>query len=209
MFFYHPLIRLGVATFVLVALIQPTSALAWSFGSVLPSEEAETPIAEWTAKEGDAFIVDTKTNMGYLVHPDRGYTSFPVVTGQRRAVRYIGRTYNATTPVRSWSSGDIHVKRDFTTFGSRGIFIRLFHEGEKTPYGIHSHKYVDVMMARDDRFGSMGCVIVTEEILDIILDTYAKNADTLAVVTEYGLTDAKVNFEVLKEIANRSSIPQG
>lgn len=176
----------------------PNMASAW--WTVLPSEIPETPIAEWKPKEGDALIIDTKENMGYLVHADSGYTSFPLVTGQRRVVRYIGRTYNAATPERQWVAASIDTKGDRTTFGVRGTFIRLNYKEEDTPYGIHSHRYVDVMMAREQRYGSMGCIIVTDAILDVLLKTFEINGESIAVRTVYGLGEEGVNFVLLQTL---------
>jgi hypothetical protein len=187
-----------VALAAVLLMSAPASASAW--WTVLPSEVPETPIAEWEPREGDAFLVDTKENIGYLVHADLGYTSFPLVTGQRRWVRYIGRSYNATTPERQWVATSIDTKGDLTTFGLRGTFIRMQYKDEDTPYGIHSHRYVDVMMARDERYGSMGCIIVTDAMLDVLLATFEKNGNTLAVRTVYGLGEEGVNFVLLQTL---------
>ena len=150
----------------------------------------------------DAFIVDTKNNVGYLVHEDGGYTSFLVATGQRRVVHYIGRTYNAQTPARSWTVNSSEIKSDRITFGRQGRFLRLTNNKDDldTPYGIHSHAYVDKMLAGIDRYRSMGCIIVADTVLDNIIATFEMNDEKLNVVTLYGFGDQTVTDSLLRGI---------
>ena len=82
------------------------------------------PRDTWKPEVGDRLIVDTNDNMGYLIHPDGVYLEFKVATGQRRVVRYIGRTYDATTPEESWVAKSLHIKADRITFGPNGHFPR-------------------------------------------------------------------------------------
>lgn len=171
---------------------------------LLPSEIPATPFENWLPASGDTFLVDTEANVGYLLHADEGgYTSFPVATGQHRVVRYIGRVYNATTPVATWKVLSKDIKGDRITFGKLGRFLRLSMEGseglESTSYGIHSHAYASKMLASTDRYRSMGCIIVSDDVLDRIIETYTFNADTLNVKTVAGLGDDSISYEVLKE----------
>ncbi len=152
-----------------------------------PSSASGLPLSLWEPKAGDTFIVDTKENVGYLVHENGRYTSFDVVTGQRRRVYYIGRSYNATTPTKAWVASSVHVKGDRLTFGKTGRFFRLYDEGERTAYGIHGYGREDDMFSQDSRFQSMGCVIVREHILNIIEKTYELNDQKMNVITVYGL----------------------
>ncbi len=153
--------------------------------------------------KGDSFLVDTDSNIGYLLHLEGGYTSFPVATGQRRVVRYIGRTYNATTPVASWTSLSEEKKGDRITFGKFGRFLRLSKQEDdgltRTPYGIHSHASAEKMLASLDRYRSMGCIIVSETTLDRIIETFALNNEFLSVKTVAGLGDESLSYEVLME----------
>lgn len=139
----------------------------------------------WQPVLGDSFVVDVSTNMGYLIHENGDYFEFQVATGVKRYVYYIGRYYYAATPIREWEIKEINVKGDRVTFGSRGRFLRLFHNGQPTPYGIHSFLYEDRMFA-GDRYGSMGCIISKDSILDIIEETYHINGDYLKVTTVEG-----------------------
>lgn len=166
-------------------LVVPSFAAA----TILPSETAASPLSEWQPEESDTLIIDTASNVGYLVHNDGAFTEFPVATGQKRIVRYIGRTYNARTPPRKWAILSEEIKGDRTTFGKRGIFLRL-HDvitGEETPYGIHSHRSAKSMLSEEDRYRSMGCIIVSDDLLDVLRDTYAMNGNALMVLTTDGL----------------------
>lgn len=188
-----------LAVFVSVASMctAPTANAAWF--STIPSEIPETPIAEWQPSTGDFFIADTQANIGYLVHTDGGFTSFPVVTGQKRIVRYIGRTYNAATPDRHWVSESREIKDDRITFGKEGTFLRLSYEGDDTPYGIHTHASADSMLGHQMRYRSMGCIIVSKPVLDIVVQTFGQNGKRLDVLTVDGFGDDMVNYATLKE----------
>ena len=195
---FHPtsLTRLSASVLVLWAM-----ALPIAIASNLPSELAPIPIEQWQPIAGDSFVVDTQQNIGYLLHPDGGYTSFPVVTGQRRTVRYIGRVYDATTPVRTWTVLSQEVKGDRITFGKQGRFLRMFKDGDdRTPYGIHSHAYAQKMLSGDDRYRSMGCVIVSDDMLDLIMKTMELNEKELNVVTVYGFGEEMVTAPLLQAV---------
>lgn len=162
-------------------------------------ETMEYPVHMWVPEAGDRFLVDTEANMGYLVREDGTYTSFPVVTGQRRNVYYIGRYYNATTPTRVWEGKELDSKWDRITFGESGRFLRLFYEGEDTAYGIHPYGYEDKMFAEDSRYQSMGCVIVRERVMDVILKTWELNDHNLSVITTYGIENLEEQITTLTQ----------
>lgn len=86
------------------------------------------------------------------------------------------------------------------TFGQNGTFLRLSYNHEETSYGIHSHLYVQKMLARDNRYGSMGCIIVSEDILDVLQETFRVNGDRLDVVTRFGLGTENIDYAVLKGV---------
>lgn len=132
-------------------------------------------------------MVDTQANMGYLIHPNGQYAQFPVATGQRRIVRYIGMTYNAATPTMKWVVESSEIKGDRITFGPTGRFLRLYDEGEKTAYGIHEYAY-EQRMFEGDRFGSMGCIVTKSFIMDLLERTFAVNEGKIKVETVYGLS---------------------
>lgn len=157
-------------------------------GTMAPSSVPvlPTPLSLWEPQAGDRFVVDTRSNMGYLVHEDGQFTSFEVATGQRRFVRYIGRSYNATTPTKNWTVKSLETKGDRVTFGESGKFFRLYDEGEKTAYGIHTYRYEDNMFALKERYGSMGCIIIRKEQLPLIEQTFEINGSVLDVTTTYG-----------------------
>ena len=151
----------------------------------------DTSLNQWEPLVGDHIVIDTKENVGYLIHTDGRYTSFPVVTGQRRWVRYIGLSYNAATPNWDWTVKSTHIKGDRITYGLSGRFFRMYKDGnEYTHYGIHEHRDEGYMFKEDDtRFKSMGCIIVKTHILDLIEKTYEKNGEAIEVVTRYGVEE--------------------
>lgn len=146
-------------------------------------------LEQWVPAARDQMIVDTKNNVGYLVHESGESLSFPVATGQKRTVRYIGRVYNAKTPDRQWIAKTQEVKGDHVTFGPRGIFLRLFMDGgdTETAYGIHGHRDSAVMLAGDDRYRSMGCILVSEEMLTVILQELELSGGFFPVTTTNGI----------------------
>ncbi len=146
-----------------------------------------SPMDGWEPRAGDNLIIDTEHNIGYLRHRDGSYGEFRVATGQRRVVAYIGRVYNATTPVGSWVVKSHHTKADRITFGPTGSFLRMYRDGEDyTSYGIHGHALSAEMLTQDVRFESMGCIIVSEEVIHILEQTFEKNGQRLDVTTLYG-----------------------
>ncbi len=147
----------------------------------------EVPIDTWQPAVEDRLIVDVKANQGYLVHENGYYTTFPVLTGQRRTVTYIGRTYNAATPIAQWVVKSSDIKGDHVTFGPTGLFLRLTRDGENTAYGIHGHKSFDQMLAEGNRYRSMGCILVSESTLKIVKKTFEGNGNVLEVATVNGL----------------------
>lgn len=158
-----------------------------------PSAVLQTPdafdITAWEPRLDDRLIIDTKENAGYLVHSDGAFVTFPVLTGQRRFVRYIGRTYDATTPIAQWVMQSQDIKGDRVTFGVRGLFLRLYRADQRTPYGIHGHRYFTQMLNEGNRFRSMGCILVSEEVLSIIERTFMESGNALPVTTAYGVTE--------------------
>ncbi len=190
-----PLLRLSALLVLALTMPQQTAAF-----SLMPSEIPATKFASWQPMTEDFLVVDTEKNMGYLVHRDGGFTEFPVATGQRRVVRYIGRTYNAKTPNKVWTVLDKEVKSDRTTFGSQGLFLRLFDADGQTPYGIHTHRSITAMLAEEERFRSMGCVLVSQTVLDVIEATFEGNKRKLEVTTVAGFGDASVTYETLRQL---------
>lgn len=134
------------------------------------------------------FIVDTENNVGYLRHAGGDFAVTYLATGQRRWVNYIGRSYNATTPQGWWVVKSTHIQSDRRTFGSSGLFMRLYKNStEYTSYGIHSHASIDDMLLQPQRYFSMGCVLVNDYVLNLLNETYILNGEELQVITKYGV----------------------
>lgn len=150
---------------------------------------SDVPQTEWRAAIGDRIVVDTQANEGFLIHTNGQTLRFPVATGQRRRVCYIGRCYNATTPQRTWEVQSKDIKGDRITFGPSGRFLRLYWNDESTPYGFHEFAYEDRMFNDEPRFKSMGCIIVKTDIMDILDQTYAVNEGRIPVITQHGVEE--------------------
>ena len=157
--------------------------------SAIPtSASLEIPYEEFAPAAGMQFLVDTKEAKGYLLNSDGTYATVPVVLGQRRIVRYLGRTYNAATPEGSWVVRSVHTQGDRITFGKDGTFLRLYRDGEeRSPYGIHTHKYMETMLVKETPYQSMGCILVAKDVLDKIQRGYELNGNLLNVVTVEGI----------------------
>jgi hypothetical protein len=154
-----------------------------------PAAAQYVSLDTWQPMQGDSFIADTRANIGYLVHEDGSFTSMRIGSGRREVVRYMRRTYNATTPSDGWIVKEIDTQTDRLTFGKDGTFMRLYRDGtEYTSYGIHSVANIDELLATNERYYSMGCVLVDYATLEILLATYKLNGDTLDVLTVDGLT---------------------
>lgn len=152
--------------------------------SPLPSEDG---VRSWIAQAGDVLHINTAENLGYLIHPDGRRFVFRVATGQRRAVRYIGLSYFAATPEGNWLVKSHHVQGDRITYGPEGHFLRMYKDGtDYTHYGIHTHASAAFMLRERDRYASMGCIIVSDALLDLLEQTYAANGNQLPVVTAAG-----------------------
>ena len=148
-------------------------------------------------------IVDIPAGIGYLIHDDGEQLSFPVASGRNEYVSYIGRYYKAATPIRSWTAEQKQIKGDRRTFGISGRFIRLFRSGESSPYGIHSYYKVADWMQEEKRFFSMGCIVVTEEVMDIIEWTFDINNQHMTVVTTDNLEATLQNLVTKRETENQ------
>lgn len=165
-----------------------TLLIGATLGSAMaPSPPQEEVVRSWQPEEGDTLYVDTQANLGYLIHPDSRRFVFRVATGQRRTVRYIGMTYFAGTPEASWLVKSHHIQGDRITYGREGHFLRMYKDADEySHYGIHTHASADSMLQEQDRYASMGCIIVSKSLLDLLERTYAVNGDLLPVVTANG-----------------------
>ena len=89
----------------------------------------------------------------------------------------------------------MHTQGDRITFGPKGRFLRLYKDGEEyTSYGIHDYAYIDKILSQDTegRYFSMGCILVNQEVLDLLEETYTLNGNRLEVYTTQGLQELPV-----------------
>lgn len=169
-----------------------------------PTSLQQIPLDQWQPAYGDTFIADTRSNIGYLVHADGTYATTRIGSGRREVVHYMRITYNASTPSDDWNVGEIDTQTDRQTFGKDGTFMRLYRDGtDRTSYGIHSVGNINELLAADDRYKSMGCVLVSDEVLAILLETYKLNDNSLAVLTVDGLVAPMTPSIAPKSIATK------
>jgi hypothetical protein len=181
-------------------------AITGLFAFLVLSPIAASAQSNWTPEEGDRVVVDLSVSVVYLVHKDGTYKALDGLTGQHRVVAYDGIVYNAATPERTWEigKGGLEKKGRSMTFGE-GRFMRLSWPGhtderrgnESTAYGIHSHlTFAKMMQEKKDKVGfdkagtgyrSMGCILVSEDDLTLIADTWSVNGEYLSVVTQNGV----------------------
>ena len=143
-------------------------------------------IGDWIPQSGDRLLINVEGNVGTIVHTSGDRLTFPVISGQRRTLHYLGRRYFGATPQKEWVVKALDIQGDRVTYGRSGRFLRLYDQGTRTHYGIHGHRDEEVMFGRPDRFQSMGCVIVREEVMDLLIKAFAVNEGEIAVVTHGG-----------------------
>ena len=164
-------------------VLASSSSAATDAGLPLP-----TDLQYWTPEVHDRFIADTESNLGYIVHDDGQYTMFRIGSGKEKIVHYMGITYDASTPSDMWDvRSTTTFNNDHITFGKTGVFLRLTRGGEETSYGIHATANIDDILASDDRYRSEGCILVGNDVLQVLEKTYALNGNDLNVVTVHGL----------------------
>ncbi len=144
---------------------------------------ASIDLQQWQPQYGDEFIVDVDANVGYLVHADGNYLPFLLATGMRKTIRGFGIVYNGATPTRTWV---VKSETMNSGFGVTGRFLRLSYNGKDTHYGIHSYAYVNSWLQSDNRYRSLGCIVVSEDMLNVLEQTYETNGNELVVTTSNG-----------------------
>lgn len=148
------------------------------------AQDITTNAENWEPQEGDFFEVNVENNMGRLYHKTGEALEFQVVTGQRRIMWYRGVKYFGGTPATKWVAKELNVKWDHVTYGKTGRFFRLYDGGTQyTAYGIHGFGREDSMFKVAGRYGSLGCIIVREQILNLIQKTFDLNNKSLSVRT--------------------------
>ena len=141
-------------------------------------------ISIFEPSEGDYMIADPDKGIGYLINDKaRKYASFDLLSGQKRYVSYIGRYYYAATPLRDWVVKSKEIKGDRVTFAASGRFLRLYVDGKGTPYGIHGYKYFETTVAKNIKYISYGCLLVGDEVLDVIIKSFEANGGEFKVKT--------------------------
>jgi len=168
---------------ILVALCVFTLSIAPLNAYWVGEETALINQENWGPLAGDRVVFDTDNNIGYLIHENGKQLVFPIITGQKRYVYHLGMYYLAETPKKSWVVESFETQWDRFTYGPEGKFFRMYVDGKETHYGIHTHAAENIMFAREDRYQSLGCPIVSTQILNIIEQTFYLNGNRLDVST--------------------------
>jgi hypothetical protein len=143
---------------------------------------------------------DVKSNWGYLLNQDGTYKPFPIGSGMKKKVKYLRQEYYSETPENIWVARQRKIQPDRVNFGVTGRFLRLFDKGTQwSYYGIHSVEN-KTWPQRASRYFSFGCIIVTEDVLDLIEQAYFMNGESLVVIT------AKGTDRFVQELAAREQV---
>jgi hypothetical protein len=157
--------------------------LARSAASEIPTWK-QVDIKEFIPSKGDYVLVGLDDAVGYLVNDSSlTYAQFSILSGQQKYVYYIGRYYYAATPEQTWAVKSKDIKKDRVTFSKTGEFLRLYKEGDPTPYGIHGYRYFQKEIEKGRKYLSMGCILVADESLDVIEKSFLANDKDLTVIT--------------------------
>jgi hypothetical protein len=130
---------------------------------------------EFTPSFGDYFMVDVTNGFGYLINDSKkSYTVFPVMTGAKRT----------PTPYKEWVVLQKSIQSNRVVFSKSGEFFRMYENGTKrTSYGIHGYAYFKDEIGKGRKFLSLGCIMVADDVLDIIEESYIANGNSLKVST--------------------------
>ena len=144
----------------------------WILTSNAYASEAPAP---WEPAKGDLMVVDTTSNMGYLVREDLSEgISFQVATGIQRNLNYVGKSYYAATPSDQWKVKELDYQIPGYTFGKEGTFLRLYNDDKRTHYGIHTILDQDWLFS-GERYKSWGCILVSNEMLSLLEEEFRLN----------------------------------
>jgi hypothetical protein len=157
-------------------------------------------IVRWEPLADDFIVVDTTSNMGYLLRSDLSAASvFPVASGQQRNINYLGKRYFGATPSGEWRIKSLDYQVKGYTFGRHGKFLRLYNEDGSTHYGIHTVWDERAIFSLTERYKSLGCVLVRDNVLTVLENVFkASGTSGTRVIT---LTDITTLPFDLKTIA--------
>lgn len=131
---------------------------------------------EYIPAKGDYFLVDIEKAVGYLLNDiGQTYTSFPIMTGSKRT----------PTPEKDWVVLQKNIQPNRVVFAESGEFFRMFLDEGKTftHYGIHGYGFFEEEIEKGTKFLSLGCVLVADDVLDLIEESYLANGESLNIST--------------------------
>ncbi|NIA01951.1 MAG: hypothetical protein GWP15_01060 [Nitrospirae bacterium] len=130
----------------------------------------------FVVSEGDYFLVDIDDAFGYLINDDnKTYTVFPVMTGALRT----------PTPENEWIIKEKNIQSNRVIFGKTGEFLRMYLDdgNTRTGYGIHGYGYFAEEIEKGTKFLTLGCILVADNIHDLLEESYLINNENMRVIT--------------------------
>lgn len=133
---------------------------------------------KYEPREGDYFLVDIDDALGYLVNDGyMTYTVFPIMSGATRT----------PTPEEEWVVKEKNIQSNRIVFGETGEFLRMYkNDGDtRTGYGIHNYAYFEEEIEKGTKYLSLGCILVSADIHDLIEESYLANGENMKMITKY------------------------
>lgn len=184
--------KFGLAVVISAVAIMFLGASALAGEMLMPKSNTEgelkwnrVDVDEFESADGDYVLANLSRGVGYLANREsKIFTTFPLLSGQHRYVYYVGRYYYAATPEQEWVIKEMNIQRDRFTFSESGRFLRMYANGDTyTSYGIHAHAHFETMIERDSKFQSMGCLLVSDEVMDVLEESFYANENGMRVLT--------------------------
>jgi hypothetical protein len=146
-----------------------------AFGVANADGWSHKSLTKFEPSVGDYFLVDINNGIGYLINDEnKTYLIFPVMTGSLRA----------PTPEKEWVVKEKNIQPNRIIFSESGEFLRMYMDGEtRTGYGIHGYAYFEKEIKEGTKFLSLGCVLVADDVLDVIEESYLANGESLKMST--------------------------
>jgi len=173
--------------------------ISYNVISTVAAAKSEVETTRWEVQNyrefepsyGDYFMVDIENGIGYLANDfTRRMTVFPVMTGAKRT----------PTPEKEWLVLEKNIQSDRITFSKSGEFFRMYlDEGEKrTSYGIHGYAYFAKEIKNGRKFLSLGCVLVSDDVLDVIEESFLADNEKMRISTQAEIKLSKFFVDLVR-----------
>ena len=88
------------------------------------------------------------------------------------------------TPETDWVVKEKNIQPNRVIFGETGEFLRMYKNGDiRTGYGIHNYKFFEYEIENGRKFLSLGCILVSAEVHDMIEESFLANDSALEMKT--------------------------